>query len=101
MKIVPREAYDDQYFNNTLSVLRDVLALGGLRRDQNPAFKVQRLGVKPTELHLPEPDQFTRMIEAVETSGAGHQKACGDLVRFPCIQRLPHLRGPESRHGPM
>ncbi len=73
---------DDQYFNNTLSVLRDVLEKGGLPQDKNPAYKVKRLGIKPTQLQLPEPDQFQKIVELVETSGAGQQQHCADLVRF-------------------
>jgi integrase len=73
---------DEQYFNNTLSVLRSLIELGGISKDKNPARKVKRLGVKPSELRLPEPDQFSRMIELVETSGAGQQQDCADLIRF-------------------
>jgi integrase len=75
-------AKDEQYFNNTLSVLRAIFEAGGLSRDKNPARGIKRLGVKPTELHLPEPDQFNRMITLVETSGAGQQQECADLIRF-------------------
>jgi len=71
---------DEQYFNNTLSVLRSLLELGGIA--DNPAKKVKRLGIKPTELHLPEPNQFARILEIVETSGAGQAKHCADLIRF-------------------
>jgi integrase len=63
-------------------VLRSILEIGGISRDKNPARGIKRLGVKPTELHLPEPDQFNRMIDIVETSGAGQQQECADLIRF-------------------
>jgi integrase len=75
-------AKDEQYFNNTLSVLRSVLELGGIGKDKNPARKIKRLGVKQKELKLPEPDQFNRMVEIVETSGAGQAQDCADLIRF-------------------
>jgi len=45
--------HDEQFFNNTLSTLRHILERAGLGRDDNPAFKVKRLGVKPKELRLP------------------------------------------------
>jgi integrase len=73
---------DEQYFNNTLSALRSVLELGGITMDKNPARKIKRLGVKQTELRLPEPDQFNRMLQIVETSGAGQAQHCADLIRF-------------------
>jgi integrase len=50
--------------------------------DKNPARKIKRLGVKQTELRLPEPDQFNRMLQIVETSGAGQAQHCADLIRF-------------------
>jgi integrase len=75
-------AKDEQYFNNVLSILRSVLELGGIGKDSNPARKIKRLGVKQTELHLPEPEQFNAMLKIVETSGAGQQQDCADLIRF-------------------
>jgi integrase len=74
--------YDEQFYNNTLSALRTILELGGMAHDQNPARKIKRLGVKPTELHLPEPAEFNRMLELVETSGAGQAEHCAELIRF-------------------
>jgi integrase len=73
---------DEQYFNNTLSVLRSILEIGGVPKDNNPARKIKRLGVKPAELHLPETDQFNQMLQVVETSGAGQARQCADLIRF-------------------
>lgn len=75
-------AKDEQYFNNTLSVLRSVIEMGGIGHDGNPARQIKRLGVKPTELHLPEPEQFNKVVAEVETSGAGQQQQCADLIRF-------------------
>jgi integrase len=73
--------------NNTLAALRNVLTRGGLGRDNNPAFgtkhgKKWRLGAKPKEMTLPEPEQFDAIVKAVETSGAGQARHCADLVRF-------------------
>jgi integrase len=31
---------------------------------------------------LPEPDQFQKLLETIETSGAGQAKYCADFVRF-------------------
>ncbi|HWW00475.1 MAG TPA: site-specific integrase [Candidatus Acidoferrum sp.] len=74
--------FDDQNFNNTLGTLRMILERGGLRRDDNPAYEIDRLGVKSKELKLPEPEQFNRMVEVIETAGAPQSKDCADLVRF-------------------
>ena len=74
--------YDDQYFNNTLGTLRLVLEGAGLRRDDNPAFLVKRLGVKRKELHLPEPDQFEQLVTTIEKWGRWQSRHSADLVRF-------------------
>jgi integrase len=73
---------DEQYFNNTLSVLRTLLELAGLGHDQNPARKIKRLGVKPTEMQLPEPDQFNRILEIVDMAGAPQSHDCANFIRF-------------------
>jgi integrase len=69
-------------FNNTLGTLRAILERGGLGRDENPAYRIKRLGVKAKELQLPEPDQFDRILETVETAGARQSHDCADLIRF-------------------
>lgn len=74
--------YDEQFFNNTLSTLRQILERAGLGRDDNPAFKVKRLGVKPKELKLPEPAQFEALLHTIETAGARQSHHCADFVRF-------------------
>ena len=74
--------YDEQFFNNTLSTLRQILELAGLGRDENPAYAVKRLGVKPKELQLPEPAEFESVLHAIETAGARQSKHCADFVRF-------------------
>lgn len=76
------DKFDDQNFNNTLGSLRMILARGGLEHDENPAFKIAKLGVKRKELQLPEPDQFSKIIETIDGSGAGQAHHCADLVRF-------------------
>lgn len=74
--------FDEQNFNNTLGTLRMILKRGGLRHDDNPAFKIKRLGVKPKQLQLPEPDQFLQLLDIIATSGAGQAQHCADLARF-------------------
>jgi integrase len=69
-------------FNNTLAALRNILKRGGLGRDRNPAFALDRLGAKPKELTLPEPKQFEKLVETIATSGAGQARHCADLVEF-------------------
>jgi integrase len=73
---------DAQYFNNTLGTLRGILKRAGIVGIDDPTKSVKRLGVKPTELKLPEPDQFERILEKIDTSGAGQAHHCADLVRF-------------------
>jgi integrase len=73
--------------NNTLAALRNILTRGGLGRDKNPAFgtkhgKKWRLGAKPKQMTLPEPEQFDAIVKRIETAGSGHSKGCADLVRF-------------------
>jgi integrase len=71
-----------QYFNNILGRLRLVLEIGGIPREKNPAFRIKRMGIKREALTLPEPEQFLKIIEAMETSGAGQQQECADFARF-------------------
>jgi len=73
---------DEPYFNNTLGTLRAILKRAGLVGNDDPTKEVKRLGVKPTELNLPEPHQFEQMLEKIDTSGAGQAHNCADLVRF-------------------
>lgn len=74
--------WDEQNFNNTLGTLRAIIERGGIGHDANPAFKIKRLGVQPTVLQLPEPEQFDKLVEAIDTSGAGQAHHCADFVRF-------------------
>ena len=73
---------DEQYFNNTLGTLRGILKRAGIVGVDDPTKDVKRLGVKPKELKLPEPDQFEKMLDEIDTSGAGQAHHCADLVRF-------------------
>ncbi len=69
-------------FNNTLGALRNILKRGGLGHDKNPAMRLKRLGAKPKQMTLPEPEQFEAIVKTIETSGAGQARHCADLVRF-------------------
>jgi integrase len=69
-----------RYFNNVLGTFRLILRRVGVSDD--PSREVKKLGVKPTRLQLPEPDQFLKMLTAIESSGAGQAQQCADLVRF-------------------
>lgn len=40
------EKYSPRFFNNTLNVFRQIMIFAGLGRDENPAFKIKRLGVR-------------------------------------------------------
>jgi integrase len=75
-------AYDEGFFNNTLSTLRHILERAGIGRDDNPARAIKRLGVKPKQLQLPEREHFFKLLEIIQTSGAGQAKHCADFVRF-------------------
>lgn len=74
--------YAPQFFNNSLNVFRGILALSGLKHDDNPAYKVDRRGIPAKELKLPTLEQFKKMLHEVEHSGAGQSKDCANLVRF-------------------
>jgi integrase len=73
---------DEQYFNNVLGTFKAVLKAGGIEGARNPLKDLKRLGVKPTEIKLPEPEQFARLLELVETSGARQAQACADFIRL-------------------
>jgi integrase len=85
--------YDEHYFNQTLSTFRHILDHGEL--NSNPARKVNRLGVEMRELKLPEPDQFLKLIENMESGGGGTSRHCADLVRFLAYSgcRLSEAKG--------
>jgi hypothetical protein len=65
------EKCSPQFFNNTLNVFRQILSLAGVGRDDNPAFKITRLGVRSKPLKLPTMEQFDRLLREIESSGAG------------------------------
>ncbi|MEO5804417.1 MAG: tyrosine-type recombinase/integrase [Verrucomicrobiota bacterium] len=74
--------YSAQFFNNTVNYFRLILKRAGIKHDDNPAMKIKRLGLKPKKLTLPESQEFSRLLEVVETSGAAQAQDCADLIRF-------------------
>ncbi len=76
------EKFESTNFNNTLGALRNILKIGGLGHDKNPAMNLKRLGAKPKEMTLPEPEQFEAIVKTVETAGARQSKDCANLIRF-------------------
>jgi integrase len=74
--------YSAQVFNNTVNTLRRVLELAGVTRDDNRAYDIGRLDIVEKQIRLPRPEQFDRIIELIETSGAAQAKDCANLARF-------------------
>lgn len=74
---------DAQYFNNILGTLRAILKRGGIADDgDSPLAEIKRMGIQQVPPTLPEPEQFLKLIDLMETSGAGQQQACADFARF-------------------
>ncbi len=73
---------DAQYFNNVLGSFREILLRAGISNGESPLAGIKRMGVENTPLTLPEPGQFTALINAMENSGAGQQQECADFARF-------------------
>jgi len=71
-------------FNNTLDTLRHIFQVGIERGliHRNPAQKVGKVKVTPKKLQLPSREQFARLLDAIEKSGAWCAGECADLVRF-------------------
>ena len=88
--------YDDQFFNNTLGSFRRILEKAGIPREDNPAFKVKRLGVKQKELKLPEGQQFEQLLRIIETAGARQSQHLRGLGSVSCLLRLPNQRSERS-----
>ncbi len=85
--------YNEHYFNQTLSTLRQILACGGLT--PNPAASVKRRGVRLKDLKLPEPHQFLALLQNLEQGGGGQSRHAADLVRFLAFSGC---RLSEARH---
>ena len=74
---------DAQYFNNILGTVKAILDRGGIGHDsESPLATIKRMGIELVHPTLPEPDQFLKLVEIMETSGAGQQQECADFARF-------------------
>jgi integrase len=74
---------DAQYFNNILGTVKAILERGGIPPDGgSPLATIKRMGIVQTPPILPEPEQFLKLVEIMETSGAGQQQECADFARF-------------------
>jgi integrase len=89
-------------FNNTLDTLRHLFALGIERGliHRNPALEVGKVKVAPKKLRLPSREQFNRLLEAIEASGAWCARECADLVRFLAYSgvRITEAKHVEWKH---
>jgi integrase len=71
-------------FNHTVWMFRALFEIGiemGARYD-NPAKSIKRVRERQKILTLPEPEQFERFVQEIETAGGGYSRACANLVRF-------------------
>jgi len=71
-------------FNNTVGTFRlilDIAVEAGAIYD-NPGRFIKRVRVLPKKLHLPDHDQFLRLVDTIEEWGGGWKHRCADLVRF-------------------
>jgi integrase len=50
---------------------------------------MKRLSETSKRLRLPEPEQFEKFVQEIESSGIGHSKPCAELVRFLAFGGLP------------
>ena len=72
-----------QYFNNILDTFKGILKRGHIADDQySPLYEIKRMGAQQVSPILPEPEQFLRMIQEIDTSGARQQHDCADFARF-------------------
>lgn len=79
-----RTAVSPSSFNHTIVLLRHVFEIGveaGARYD-NPARFIKASAERPTQLRLPEPDQFDAFVKEVENNGMGYCRHSANLVRF-------------------
>lgn len=79
-----KEGASPTAFNHTVSILRQVFAIGieyGARYS-NPGDNVPRVKERLRKLRLPEFDQFLALVEWIDNSGVPHCHESADLVRF-------------------
>lgn len=84
------KAYSATVYNNTVGTLRMVLEVAVEKgaRSNNPARFVSKRRIEQKQLHLPEPEQFRRFVEAMKHGGAWCSRDCADLVCFLAYGRF-------------
>jgi hypothetical protein len=58
---------------------------------------MKRLSETSKRLRLPEPEQFEKFVQEIETGGSGHSKPCAELVQFLAFGGFIHP--PTRAHG--
>ncbi|MCE0499081.1 MAG: site-specific integrase, partial [Methylacidiphilales bacterium] len=78
-----REGVSPSRYNNTVTTLRQILQIGVERGlfYVNPTTGIPRARERAKELQLPSRSNFIKLVELVETSGAGQGRDCADFVR--------------------
>jgi len=73
-----------QCVNTCVATLRMVinLAIDAGARYDNPAKSIKKLRVRQKELHLPNRDQFLKMVESIERVNKRFSRDCANLVGF-------------------
>jgi hypothetical protein len=72
-----------QYFNNILTTFKGILNRAGVADDDSsPLHTVKRMGIALVPPVLPEPEQFLKLVEIMEHSGARQSQDCADFARF-------------------
>ena len=65
----------------TLRMVIDLAIEAGARYD-NPARFIKKLRIRETELHLPDQDQFKKMVERIRRVNRRYSNSAADLVCF-------------------
>ena len=73
---------DAQYFNNILGTFKAILDRANIGDEDSPLRTVKRMGIELVPPTLPEPDQFLKILDVMQTSGAGQQQEVADFARF-------------------
>ena len=74
---------DAQYFNNILGTFKFILGRGGISDDESsPLHTIKRMGIVQVPPILPEPEQFLKLVEIMENSGARQSQDCADFASF-------------------
>jgi integrase len=74
--------YSAQFFNNCVHYFREIIGLCGVKRDDNPAYKIELVPVGRKQLELPTIEQFNAILAEIATAGANKANDRADFVRF-------------------